>query len=181
MGGRMLSMPYLGAMWKVSDGKLVGSKKSLWTKYVSQQRCWVTDGPEIEESACVHICSSREEGSPALDVTSAHLQSHVHVPVQYKLTKRLVEPLSDPQLQGTDPAPKVEPMQHLLIFQESDQKLELVKPTRQAFTSPIHKEVRASQLEAVASRQGPPFPTCDCDSLLKGSMCTSDWSMVQKK
>lgn len=52
--------------------------------------------------------------------------SHVHVPVQYKLTKRLVEPLSDPQLQGTDPAPKVEPMQHLLIFQESDQKLELV-------------------------------------------------------
>lgn len=42
MGGRMLSMPYLGAMWKVSDGKLVGSKKSLWTKYVSQQRCWVS-------------------------------------------------------------------------------------------------------------------------------------------
>lgn len=43
MAGRMLLRPCLGAMWKVSDGKLVGSKESLWTEHVSQQRrCWVS-------------------------------------------------------------------------------------------------------------------------------------------
>lgn len=43
--------------------------------------------------------------------------SHVNVPVQYKLTKRLVEPRSDPQLQGTDLALKAEPGQYSLTSQ----------------------------------------------------------------
>lgn len=34
----MLLMPRLGAMWRVSGGKLVGSKESLWIERVSQQR-----------------------------------------------------------------------------------------------------------------------------------------------
>lgn len=52
--------------------------------------------------------------------------SHVHVPVQYKLTKCLVEPRPDPQLQGTDLALKAEPGQYSLTSQQSDQKLEPV-------------------------------------------------------
>lgn len=39
----MLLMPCLGAMWRISGGKLVGSKESLWIECVSQQRRrWVS-------------------------------------------------------------------------------------------------------------------------------------------
>lgn len=64
----MLLVPCLGAMWKVSDGKLVGSKESLWSKYVSQQRrCWVSlkmSGQNMQ--AKVHI-QRRENAGQRVD------------------------------------------------------------------------------------------------------------------
>lgn len=58
MGGRMLLMPCRGAMWKVSDGKPVGSKESLWIECVSQQRrCWVSlkmSGQNMQAKVHIH-------------------------------------------------------------------------------------------------------------------------------
>lgn len=60
----MFLMPRLGAMWRVSGGKLVGSKESLWIECVSQQRRrWVSlkmSGQNMQ--AKVHICRRENAG-----------------------------------------------------------------------------------------------------------------------
>lgn len=83
---------------------------------------WLWYPPPVQQQQQLGACSlaswqqCRQGRSPDVS-TKVLCLSHVHVPVQYKLTKCLVEPRPDPQLQGTDLALKAEPGQYSLTSQ----------------------------------------------------------------